>query len=329
MNKVLILLVTIALWLESSSVLSNQSADELTIADAIKLIRIGDDYSARRGVEMLKSLAVSGNADAYFHLGELARRGIGFKEASLLASSMYYRSAAQLGHSRAALNLANILYFDSEQTDHEVAEAITLWQREALKGEPEAMYLIGMMYWNGEASFTRDLLKGYGLVWRSSKEGYEPAIQNELTMSAHLSKDAKFTARKYALEIEELGFQTEPLALHLVPETGVIAPSPAQETTKKVEEQKKLIKPENWDDVWHMQIGFAMSELEARRLQTIISTSQPQIVGNLYWDIIESSDRPGLQQLVLGPATSLQDAVMRCVALQQEGYECYTQAPNN
>ena len=341
------------------------TADDQSIEDALEMMRSGD---LKGGVAMLESLAINGNALAYYHLVEVRRIGVG-TEKNIPVATMFYRLSSQLGHKDAALKLANILFFEGNGTDDEIAEAVTLWQDEAIKGAPEALYMMGMIYWNGEAGFGPDPIRGYGLVWRASRDGYVQADDSLGTMSVLLERKAKDVGQRYAERLEELGFDDEPLAPHLWPEVDsadnrkkqadsaltaaeildreteeakaeVASAAVSATTTASAEETqeeptdvtanqegKAAPKPENWDEVWHLEVGFAMSELEVKRLRSIVSNTLRQEVGSLHSDIVESPSRPGLYRLVFGPVTSLQSAVTKCVALKRAGHDCFAKAP--
>ncbi|MCK0070275.1 tetratricopeptide repeat protein [Kordiimonas laminariae] len=335
------------------------SVDMQSVEDALEMMRGGD---IKGGVAMLESLAMTGNALAYYHLAEVRRIGVG-TEKNIPVATMFYRLSSQLGHEEAALKLANILFFEGGGTDSEVAEAVSLWQSEAMKGVPEALYMMGMIYWNGEAGFEQDPIRGYGLVWRASRDGYLEAGDSLGTMSVLLERKAKDVGQRYAERLEELGFDEEALAPHLLPvvdsadtrkkradnaltaaeildreatakETVAAEPAPAEEAVQEKEtdvtanqEGKAAPKPEDWDEVWHLEVGFAMSELEVKRLRSIVSSTLQQEVGNLHSDIVESPNRPGLYRLVFGPVTSLQSAVTKCVAMKRAGHDCFAKAP--
>lgn len=356
MIKTTLLAATLLLSAFTDDAASQTSVDVQSVEDALEMMRSGD---LKGGVAMLEALAIGGNALAYYHLAEVRRIGVG-TEKNIPVATMFYRLSSQLGHKESALKLANILFFEGGGTDAEIAEAVSLWQDEAIKGVPEAIYMMGMIYWNGEAGFDRDPIRGYGLVWRASRDGYLQADDSLGTMSILLERKAKDVGQRYAERLEEFGFDVDPLAPHLLPEVDSSdirqkradselsaaeildretikekeAPgrpeTASQETVTDVtaeKEGKSAEKPEDWDTVWHLEVGFAMSELEVKRLRSIISSTLQQEIGNLHSDIVESPNRPGLYRLVFGPVTSLQSAVTKCVALKRAGHDCFAKAP--
>lgn len=314
-----IIVSMVFLSLSTGAFAQSQSDDE-AVQDALELIRSGD---MQRGVLMMQELAEKGMPEALFHMGEIHKLGIGKDEPNIPVATMYYRLASRLGHERASLLLANILFFDGDGSDTTYAEALEVWQSLALKGYSEAIYMLGMVYWNGEAGTTRDPIRGYGLVWLASEQGYSDAIQNELSMKAMLNGNARETAMDYATNLEDRGFGTEPLAIDLVldsvPGAPVSTPVPAEE--------KPLEKPDDWSQVWRLEVGFAMSELEVERLHAVINSTQAKVVGSLFSEVVESANRPGLYRLVFGPVKSMHDAVTRCVDLKRAGHDCFAKPP--
>ncbi|MFC3052022.1 tetratricopeptide repeat protein [Kordiimonas pumila] len=296
--------------------------DANPVEQALGLIR---DGKVEMGVEALQTLAEGGNAEAMFHVGEIHRLGIG-REVSVPIATMYYRFASQLNHERAALSLANILFFEGNGTEKENSEALDIWQTLTLKGNLEAAYMLGMLYWNGEAGVARDPIRGYALVWLAFEGGYADAEQNELSMKALLSSDAKEVAYDYAKNLADRGFTSKPLAIHLLAHDEAERKAAiAQE--KSAEEDVPLEKPDDWTTVWRLEVGFAMSEMEVERLQRVISSTQAEAVGDLYSEVLPSANRPGLFRLIFGPAKSVNDAVSRCVALKRAGHDCFARPP--
>ncbi len=328
------------------------AADGAEIEEALNLIR---NNKIDQGTLILERLAGKGNAAALFHMGELFRLGIG-REKAVNVATMYYRLASTLGHERASLSLANILFFEGDGSEQTIAEALGVWQDLALSGNLESLYVLGMIYWNGDAGLEQDPVRGYGLVWRASKEGYDNAIQNELTMRSILNGDARRAAMEYGNSLQIKGFSAEPLAPELLvdqastttpPEAGGAERADATatavddahnsagqqiaEATQKAPPPSKpkapLEKPEDWTTVWRLEVGFAMSKREVMRLQSVINRSQSQIIGPMFSEINPSATRPGLFRLVYGPISGMSKAVTTCVALKRAGHDCTVRAP--
>jgi TPR repeat protein len=299
------------------AVQTGSSLEKDEVEDALNLIREGN---VEGGTEALRRLGELGNSDAFFHLAEINRLGAG-KEASENVALMYYRFAARLGHKRAALSLANILFFEGSDSEADYKEAIDIWQQYALDGEAEAMYLLGMVYWNGEGGVLPDPVRAYGLMNRASRLEYAPALEAEPAMREQLGNDARAKALEYADQLAVTGFDDKPLALELVTDD-------ADTIIKSYEEKRdKREKPEDWNTVWHLEVGFAMSEGDIKKLQGQIVANPKTEVDGLFTEVLENANREGLYRLVFGPVDSMQDAVRHCVVLKRAGHDCFAKPP--
>jgi TPR repeat protein len=288
-----------------------QAAEE-EVSEALDLIR---DGNVEAGVDMLRRIGELGSAEAFFHLAEIHRLGAG-KEAAPPVAMMYYRLAAQMGNKQAALNLANILFFE-EDTEASIKEAMAIWQQYALLGDVEATYLLGMLYWNGDGQQVADPVRGYGLMWRAAQAGYGPAAEAEPDMRLQLAVEAQEAGEAYGRELEIRGFSAKPLDLHLVTDDVPELPQDSEGDAK----------PEDWEAVWRLEVGFAMREEDSRALQRKILAEEKSTVADLFSEIVESPNRPGLYRLLFGPIGGMQDAVNRCVALKRAGHDCFAKPP--
>lgn len=293
------------------------SADDRSVRDALEDIRNGD---IERGMEILQLLAEEAHPEALFHLAEMARLGVG-RDKSMPIAIMYYRLSGQLGHSVAALRLAEILYFDSERTEAQLGEAASIWQSQALEGSPTAAFMLGMLYWNGEIGKAQDPVRGYGLVWRAAQAGYNEAVQAELTMRSQINGVARARGQAYGEALETEGFSDELLAMDLV----IDGYSADVAETKDVEASEK---PEDWSKVWRLEVGFAMGAGDAEQLLERILREEADTVRGLNGEVIESPNRVGMFRLVFGPIERMNDAVSRCVALKRAGHDCFAQPPS-
>ena len=290
------------------------SATELVdpVEAAINLIREG---KRRKGMDALRTLGEQGNPEGYYHLAEIYRLGAG-RDARVSVATMFYRLAANLDHDRSALALANMLFFENEATPETREEAVAIWKKYALSGNLEAMYVLGTLYWNGDAGLTQDPIRGYGLVWRASNEGYNDAIETELAMSTQLNFEARRTGREYAEKLEDNGLGEEQLAFHLV---SGDAEDEARESGR--------VKPENWADVWRIEVGYGLKKPEAEKLLEDLRNTKGDYVNDLFIEFVESSSRTGTYHLMFGPLKGLQESVMRCVHIKQSGHDCFAQPP--
>jgi len=290
----------------------SSSADDRVIEDALNAIRNQD---TEKGMGLLQRLADQANPEALYHLAEMSRLGIGGKQ-SMTVATMYYRLAGKLGNEKAAMKLANILYFDGDGTPAEISEALATWQTYALQGNAEAAYLLGIIYWNGENGRTPDPLRGYGLVWRSAQTGYNDAVQSELTMRAQLPGKARDAGQIYGERLDELGFSDELIGMDLLVEGW------------EPDEKKASEKPDDWTKVWRLEVGFAMRQEDAAAMMERINRDHAETLKGLFGEMAESPNRPGRYRLLYGPAEGLHAAVSLCVTLKRAGFDCFAKPPD-
>ncbi|WND03392.1 hypothetical protein QGN29_03285 [Temperatibacter marinus] len=274
-----------------------------------------------RGYATLEQLGKDGSAEAYFHLGEIERLGILESGVNFEKAVGHYRSAAALGHSRAGLTLANMLYFDKGTNPagrilsrSSVLNAIASWQQLAIEDQEEALYMLGLLYWNGDALLQQDPIRGYGLIWQAAGKGYRNAIKAEAQMIDELSFDAREAGREYARKLTEYGFSEDILRIDLV--FNSIAPS-----------SNKRSLPLSWNYVWRLELGIALQKSDVEDLIKIIEKDYSQIANILQYEIVPSAIRPTRHQLVMGPMESMTEAVRYCMRFKKNGIDCYAMAP--
>ena len=292
---------------------SETSVDDQSIEDALNAIRDGDHQTGRA---MLRTMSEQGNPDAMYHLAEISRLGIG-GDASMSIATMFYRLASRLGHEKASMKLANILYFEGTQSAAEMAEAFSIWQTYALSGNAEAAYLLGIIYWNGENGRTPDPVRGYGLVWKAAEAGYKDAVAAELEMRTLLPGDARQAAQTYGARLADFGFSDELLNMDLLVEDWE---PDAEETVVE--------KPEDWTAVWHLEVGFALRQDDAENLLADILENHAKSVEGLFNEMVPSPNRVGRFKLVFGPLEGMHSAVNLCVDLKRAGYDCFAKPPS-
>ncbi len=294
---------------------ASSDADQQSVEDALNAIRDGD---IKTGRAILQHLSEQANGEAFYHLAEMSRLGIG-GEQSMSIAVMYYRLAAKLGNPKAAMKLANILYFEGEKTPADIAEAFATWQTYALRGNPEAAYLLGLIYWNGENGRAPDPVRGYGLVWRAAQAGYELAIPAELEMRSLLPGEARTAGQSYGQQLESLGFSDDHMNIEMLVE--------GWKPDEKDEDEKPAEKPEDWSTVWHLEVGFAMREADAVAMLERIQTEHANIIEGLHSEMVQSANRTGRYKLVFGPMGGMHPAVRLCVDLKRAGFDCFARPP--
>ena len=124
------------------------------------------DYA--RAINEWRPLAINGDADAQFNLGQAYKLGRGVQQDLPQASEWFRRAAAQ-GHLQAEDNLGLVLYELNRKAD-----AMPWLQRSAERGEPRAQYVLAAELYNGER-ISRDPVRAYAFMKRASDAGLQRA----------------------------------------------------------------------------------------------------------------------------------------------------------
>jgi len=132
------------------------------------------DYDT--AVAQWQTPANKGDPDAMFNMGQAYKLGRGVPR-DMGKAEDYYRRAAQKGHVRAADNYGILLFQTSRQ-----AEALPWLNAAADRGEPRAMYILGIAAYNGDYT-SKDLVRAYALMTRSAATGLQQAQSSLAAMN--------------------------------------------------------------------------------------------------------------------------------------------------
>lgn len=124
------------------------------------------DYA--RAVREWRPLAVAGDADAQFNLGQAYKLGRGVSQ-DLAQAAEWFGRAAQQNHLQASDNLGLVLYDMGNKAD-----ALPWLTQSAERGEPRAQFVMGAELFNGER-ISRDLPRAYAFMKRASDAGLQRA----------------------------------------------------------------------------------------------------------------------------------------------------------
>ena len=181
---------TIALLAAPLSALMLTAPALADVKDGVDAWQAGDYQKA---VAEWRPLAVAGDADAQFNLGQAYKLGRGVPT-DLGQAETWYRRAAKQGHLQAEDNLGLILF-----TANKRDEAMPYINASAARGEPRAQYVLGTAMFNGDLA-PKDWPRAYALTKRASDAGLEIA-------SARLAQ----LDRLIPLEQRQLGLSLLPL----------------------------------------------------------------------------------------------------------------------
>ncbi|MBM3928883.1 MAG: sporulation protein [Sphingomonadales bacterium] len=166
------------------------------------------DY--KKAIDEWRPLAVSGDADAQFNLGQAYKLGRGVPVDLALAEEWYRKAAAQ-GHPQASDNYGLALFQNNRRE-----QALPWLEKSAARGEPRAQYVLGTMYFNADI-VQRDWVKAYALMTRANAAGLPQAASTLAQMDRYISgsdrQKGTELARRYETEASRpLPTSTPPLA---------------------------------------------------------------------------------------------------------------------
>jgi cell division septation protein DedD len=163
-------------------------------------VRAGvDAWSAgnyEAAVKAWQGPAAKNDPDALFNLGQAYKLGRGVPK-DLVKAETYYGKAARLGHIAAADNYGILLF----QTNRQQA-ALPWLQSAADRGEPRAMYVLGIASYNGDYA-PKDWVRAYALVTRAAASGLPQATGSLATMNQTIPLAQRQMGVSLASELEQ------------------------------------------------------------------------------------------------------------------------------
>ncbi|WP_447761892.1 SPOR domain-containing protein [Sphingopyxis panaciterrae] len=154
----------VALPLVSATMLVAPAHAQVKQGDVKQGVEAWQAGNYQAAVAEWRPLALAGDADAQFNLGQAYKLGRGVP-ADLAQAEGWYRRAAKQGHLQAEDNLGLILF-----TANRREEAMTYIARSAERGEPRAQYVLGTAMFNGDLA-AQDWPRSYALTKRASDAG--------------------------------------------------------------------------------------------------------------------------------------------------------------
>ncbi|MEQ1726288.1 MAG: SPOR domain-containing protein [Sphingopyxis sp.] len=151
------------------------------------------DYT--RAIAEWRPLAVAGDADAQFNLGQAYKLGRGVAQ-DLPQAAEWFRQAAAQGHLQGEDNLGLVLY-ELARKD----EALPWLERSASRGEPRAQYVLAAELFNGER-ISRDWPRAYALMKRASDAGLQRASAALVQMDQHIPLEQRQAGLQLAQAME-------------------------------------------------------------------------------------------------------------------------------
>jgi len=178
------------------------------------------DYA--KAVAVWRPLAIAGDPDAQFNLGQAYKLGRGVP-ADLGQAEGWYRRAAKQGHLQAEDNLGLVL-FTANRRD----EAMPFITRSAERGEPRAQYVLGTAMFNGDLA-AKDWPRAYALTKRASDAGLGIASARLAQLDRLIPLDQRQRGLALLPEMEKNEQRARLAAVNAAaPEAPKSAPSPVQ-----------------------------------------------------------------------------------------------------
>lgn len=212
--------VSLALPLIAASMLAAAPA-LADVKDGVDAWQAGNYQAA---VAEWRPLAIAGDADAQFNLGQAYKLGRGVP-ADLGQAEAWYRRAAKQGHLQAEDNLGLVLF-----TANRRQEAMPFILASAARGEPRAQYVLGTAHFNGDLA-PQDWPRAYALTKRASDAGLGIASARLVQLDNLIPLDQRQRGLAMLPEIERSEQQARLAAVNAA---APPAPKPAPASPVKV-----------------------------------------------------------------------------------------------
>lgn len=184
------------------------------------------DYAA--AVAEWRPLALAGDPDAQFNLGQAYKLGRGVP-VDLDQAETWYRRAADQGHLQAEDNLGLVLFSANKRGD-----AMPYILRAAARGEPRAQYVLGTAHFNGDLA-ARDWPRAYALTKRASDAGLGIAAARLAQLDRLIPLEQRQDGLELTKDMERTEQQARLAAIVNAPRPAAPKPGRAAKPAKPVE----------------------------------------------------------------------------------------------
>ncbi|WP_421852878.1 SPOR domain-containing protein [Novosphingobium sp.] len=195
-------------------------------------VRAGvDAWSAgnyETAVKAWQGPAAKNDPDALFNLGQAYKLGRGVDK-DLVKAEAYYGKAARLGHVAAADNYGILLF----QTNRQQA-ALPWLQSAADRGEPRAMYVLGIASYNGDYA-PKDWVRAYALITRAAAAGLPQATASLATMNQTIPLAQRQMGVSLASDLDQKAADARGRELAAADLGGPAAPKPTSRALETVD----------------------------------------------------------------------------------------------
>lgn len=263
------------------------------------------DFAA--AVAAWRPLAIAGDADAQFNMGQAYKLGRGVP-ADLRQAESWYRRAALQGHPQAEDNYGLVLFENGRR------EAAIEWlERSARRGEPRAQYVLATALFNGDV-VAKDWVRAYALMTRAAATGLPAAARalSQMDRYVPLAEQQQGAALARAIEREA----TKPVVAAVAPPVAApaVAAAPAPAAPAMATRA-----PEGW----RVQLGAFGVPGNAQKLWASLQPRVAPLKGARPVYV----QRGQLTLLQAGPYASKAEAERGCAAVKASGQACLTVSP--
>jgi TPR repeat protein len=133
----------------------------------------------KKAVDIWRTDANAGDADAQFDMGQAYRLGRGVP-VDLPVAAEWFRKAAVQGHVEAITNYGLTLFDEGKH-----GEAVPWLEKSVARGEPRAQMTLGTMLYNGDG-VDQDFPRAYALLVRSTASGLPRAAEVQAQMDQYI-----------------------------------------------------------------------------------------------------------------------------------------------
>ncbi len=318
-------------------------APQAALADVKAGVDAWTEGDFERAVNEWRPLALAGDADAQFNMGQAYKLGRGVPT-DLPAALDWYRRAHDQGHLRAKDNYG-LLLFQQGRRD----EAIPLIRASAERGEPRAQYIYGTALFNGDL-VPQDWVRAYAMMTAAARARLSQATDSLKQMDEYVPEDQRQRALALAATIS--GQQATmaaptPSAARAAEPPSLLIPAMASATTATrpqtvsapaatpipVPPSASASPPSSASAFeqprafsggrWRVQLGAFAQQGRAEALWKTLS-SRVAGLSDLQPFLIESG---GITRLQAGPLASSSEATALCAHIKAAGSDCMARMP--
>ena len=272
---------------------SGANAAQMTAKDGVEALRRGD---AARAVAIWRALAIKGDPDAQFDLGQAYRFGRGVRP-DAAESKRLFEAAARAGHLQAQVSLGLLLFDTGDRTT-----AFVWLKRAADRGDARAQLVTGTAMFNGDG-MKRDPILGYAYVRRSAAQGFSPAVATLADMENVLTAED----RKQAMTM--VGVSAKPAKTKVAAKP--IAPPPPVKVARPEPVKVPQPAPTSSAGGWRVQLGAFGNRGSA---QSLFARLAPKLGGAQGYYIPVGA----MTRLQAGPFASSAAAAQACARLKPQ-----------